>query len=231
MFVLLFFLFFLLLLIWIILAVGLGNIVAVMGAAMALLILIGVVVAGLEQLNAAFDRVSLVKPPRFFSEPRKEKETGTVNVIAWCLFFLLVAAAVLSAWRPAFSQGIYSPLPLAQQTKPKMILPPEKFDHFYPGDLTIMMVNTVDDLRAACGLDAQAHPNLLACSIRKSSACLIIMVKDEVMRQHGWNTGLLLRHEIGHCNGWVGHDGERGVSSLSSFWAPEHERPRPKDGR
>ena len=42
---------------------------------------------------------------------------------------------------------------------------------------------------------------------------MISMVNDEVLRKWGWNSGLILRHEIGHCNGWAGdHPGIRAIS-------------------
>jgi hypothetical protein len=27
--------------------------------------------------------------------------------------------------------------------------------------------------------------------------------------ERGWNLNLVIRHEIGHCNGWKGHEGAR----------------------
>jgi len=49
------------------------------------------------------------------------------------------------------------------------------------------------------------------------------MVRDEVMRKRGYNTGLILRHERGHCNGWDGyHTGGR--PAYSTYWVPERER-------
>jgi len=51
------------------------------------------------------------------------------------------------------------------------------------------------------------------------------MVKDEVMRSRNWTTGLLLRHEIGHCNGWgADHEGERGISWPTVHWANPNKR-------
>jgi hypothetical protein len=146
--------------------------------------------------------------------------------------------AMLITTRSAGAQNITVPAvkPNAGVIVPKlkqyMILPPVQYDRYYEGDLTIMMVKDVDDLRAACGLNRQAYPNVLACSIQRPRACLIILVDDEVMRKRGWTTGLLLRHEMGHCNGWPGdHPGERGLTAPSTHWVPEHERPRTVDGR
>lgn len=108
------------------------------------------------------------------------------------------------------------------ETRGFMILPPVEYDHDYEGDLTIKIVDTVDELRILCNLN---QPQMLACSMSNTRSCLIIMVKDEVMRQRGWTTGLLLRHERGHCNGWGGdHIGERPVMANSPQWVPDNAR-------
>ena len=104
-----------------------------------------------------------------------------------------------------------------------MVLPPAEYDHDYDGDLTIRMVESLAELHAYCKLDA---PQMLACSVRNARSCLIVMVDDVIMRKRGWNTGLILRHERGHCNGWPGdHPGERPLIT-STHWVPESERVR-----
>ena len=60
-----------------------------------------------------------------------------------------------------------------------------------------------------------------------TKSCVIIMVEDEVMRRRGWTSGLLLRHEMGHCNGWTqAHEGQRPVYSDGSHWVPASRRIR-----
>jgi hypothetical protein len=84
------------------------------------------------------------------------------------------------------------------------------------------MVDTLEELHKICQLD---QPNLLACSRRNEWSCVIVMVRDEVMRERNWSTGMLLRHEIGHCNGWgADHEGQRGISSPTVYWAAPHVR-------
>jgi hypothetical protein len=109
-----------------------------------------------------------------------------------------------------------------QQPKLHYILPPVEFDHYYEGDLTIKVVPDLISLRAACSNEKE---NILACAWHNSKSCVIYMVEDRVMRERGWTTGLLLRHEIGHCNGWPGdHPGQRGLTAPSTHWVPAHER-------
>jgi hypothetical protein len=114
------------------------------------------------------------------------------------------------------------PSPPPRQSK---IFPPEEYDHYYEGDLTIRIVPTIEALRDVCG---SFYPRMLACAIRYPKNCVIYMVEDEVMRKEGWTTGLLLRHEIGHCNGWPGHHpDQRTITWPSPQYIPAAERGRP----
>jgi hypothetical protein len=130
----------------------------------------------------------------------------------------IVAAIGLSV-RGLSAQNV----PVAPAKSPVyMILPPVVYDHHYDGDLTIRIVATLEELYAICQLD---KPHMLACSARNGRSCVIVMVADEIMRRRNWNTGLLLRHEIGHCNGWpADHPDERGVSWPNSFWVAQDYR-------
>jgi hypothetical protein len=172
----------------------------------------------------------------------------------WGIFLLAMLFLAIVSWRPALPQNSVTtipikpdggvsfvpktthttppprPTPLPPQPKRQFyILPPVEFDHHYEGDLTIMMVNDLGELKAACGIHDQ--PLILACAFPRSKACLIILVRDEIMRQRGWNTGLLLRHEIGHCNGWVAHEGQRAITWPTTYWAQEYERPVARGAR
>jgi hypothetical protein len=115
------------------------------------------------------------------------------------------------------------PLPLK---KAFYILPPAEYDHPYEGDLTIKIVATLEELYALCGLKEDITPNALACAFPSSNSCIFLLVSDEIMRKRGWTTGLLFRHEIGHCNGWPGdHPGERPlIGPISSYFVGAHER-------
>src|SRR5262249_27477667 len=81
---------------------------------------------------------------------------------------------------------------------PKKLLPPPVYDRHYEGDLTLRVVSTLEELNAVC----RVGHFIQACASRHPLNCVVYMVKDEVMREYGYNTGQLLRHEIGHCNGW-----------------------------
>src|SRR5262245_47089589 len=66
-----------------------------------------------------------------------------------------------------------------------MVLPPVEYDHYYDGDLTIKVVESMAELRSLCKNEA---PQLLACSTRNARSCLIVMIHDAVMRRAGWNS-------------------------------------------
>jgi hypothetical protein len=122
-------------------------------------------------------------------------------------------------------------VPVRPVTTQYKIFPSPEYDHYYEGDLTIKIVDTLEELRDVCQLDGA---QLLACSTHNDRSCIIVMVKDEVMRTRSWTTGMLLRHEMGHCNGWgADHAGERSVTWPTTHWAYPNERvrlptPRPK---
>jgi hypothetical protein len=139
---------------------------------------------------------------------------------AWGLFVLAALILACISWpaRPQNAAPFVKPVP----TPSYRIFPPAEYDHFYDGDLTIKIVNSLEELHAICRID---NPKLLACSRSNDRSCVIVMVKDEIMRQRQWTTGMLLRHEIGHCNGWgADHAGERSISWPTSHWAHPNTR-------
>jgi len=77
-------------------------------------------------------------------------------------------------------------------------LPPAQYDRPYKGHLTIETVANVAAVRAVCGL---AKVN--ACAFHGTgidiAVCRIILPKDKL------GDKLLMRHELGHCNGWPNH--------------------------
>jgi hypothetical protein len=99
--------------------------------------------------------------------------------------------------------------PTVIEPTPQGILPPVQYDRPYEGDLTIEIVATAEELRMRCKI---YDLRVLGCAFPKEKSCTIILVEDNLMRKRGWHMGILLRHEIGHCNGWSNdHLGARDV--------------------
>lgn len=143
----------------------------------------------------------------------------------WAAFIAAVAVVAAILLCPVFAQQTYTIVPVKPVTDGRPILPPPEFDYVYEGDLTIVMVKTVEELLILCNVE---HQNTLACSIRAydGKSCVIIMVDDDLMRRRGWTSGLLLRHEMGHCNGWTqAHEGQRPVVGIA-HWVTESRRIR-----
>jgi hypothetical protein len=98
--------------------------------------------------------------------------------------------------------------PYHPMNKAYRVLPPAEYDIPYKGKLTIRTALSKEDLKLAC---PNAQPWTLGCAYRfNAENCLIILLADRLIREKGWSTEIMLRHELGHCNGWPGnHPGER----------------------
>jgi hypothetical protein len=89
-------------------------------------------------------------------------------------------------------------------------LPPVEFDKPFTGILEIVRIRNQQEIELAC----KASPRH-ACAWRQADGarCTIFMLPNEQLRSRGKNAvAFILRHELGHCNGWPGdHKGGRDV--------------------
>ena len=151
-------------------------------------------------------------------------ESPALKYVGILIALTTICAGVLGV--RSLAQTTVAPIP-APRLAPiaYKIFPPPEYDHDYDGDLTIHIMNTLEELHVACA--PLKNPNLLACSWHNLRSCVIIMVKDELMRERGYTTGLMYRHERGHCNGWPGdHPGELPLYVGSTHWVPADLRVR-----
>jgi hypothetical protein len=103
-----------------------------------------------------------------------------------------------------------------------MVLPPAQYDRPYDGDLTLTIVGTFVELKDNCNIN---DPLMVACAIQRQKSCHIYMMPDFILRTRGTNSGIMLRHEIGHCNGWAAHHpGVRPLPWPLTLWVPANER-------
>ena len=84
------------------------------------------------------------------------------------------------------------------------VLPPKEFDHEYDGELKIqhMIAEDIDELCRGAVRDGQ---RALACTrafYGNPKSCTIYMMTEDDLARLGWNYNIVLRHELGHCNGW-----------------------------
>jgi hypothetical protein len=78
-------------------------------------------------------------------------------------------------------------------------LPPPEFDKPYPGALTIWYGYSPAGLLIVCQKVA------LACAQRTSkNSCDIHIIDETFFPKFKESYSVLLRHELGHCNGWPG---------------------------
>jgi hypothetical protein len=89
---------------------------------------------------------------------------------------------------------------------PRVALPPPEFDHPYSGKLTVLKEDNYVFIRHVCN----DVPNAIACSFRtydsvsgETLSCLIMLGPET------WEDARVMKHEIGHCNGW-GNDHKGG---------------------
>jgi hypothetical protein len=84
--------------------------------------------------------------------------------------------------------------------------PPARFDHDYSGELYVRRLpqprvwEACRVLFSIYGLKSTAYPEQRGCSIITSTnSCLVVTIDREFKKA---TPEAVLRHEIGHCNGW-----------------------------
>jgi hypothetical protein len=82
------------------------------------------------------------------------------------------------------------------------VIPPLEYDHPYNGKVIVERSTSQAEIRSRC--DPSTFPYHLGCSRLRPDGCYILLADDEFIRKHGWTSDIVLRHEIGHCNGWPG---------------------------
>src|SRR3989442_7646776 len=79
-------------------------------------------------------------------------------------------------------------------------LPPAEFDKPYTGKLIIRRFETEEEIERICKGSAK-----YACAARVAdgSACYLFVGNDNVLKRNHVPYEFMLRHELGHCNGWT----------------------------
>jgi hypothetical protein len=125
--------------------------------------------------------------------------------------------------------SITPPAPIAPTGK-MIRLPPPQYDVAYVGKLEILRYIYIEELRAIC--DARDHESrVVACAERKDHSCTIHLGPYEKLIATGHTFASIMRHELGHCNGWSAqHEQAQWVSSFDVstpfFYHLNDPRPR-----
>jgi hypothetical protein len=91
------------------------------------------------------------------------------------------------------------PTPVMMPILPRVSLPPAEYDHPYAGKLTVLKEDTYNFIRHVCRDTVRA----IACSYRTYDSATGANISCLIMLGPGtWSDERVLRHEIGHCNGW-----------------------------
>lgn len=78
--------------------------------------------------------------------------------------------------------------------------PPARYDHAFRGHLNVVYLDQ-NALFALCGQRGQRPEWLLGCTEGASNGACTIHMRNDMNR--AWRARIL-RHEVGHCNGWPG---------------------------
>jgi hypothetical protein len=78
--------------------------------------------------------------------------------------------------------------------------PPVEYDQPYTGKLTIRRLETQEEIAKLC-TNSKAK---IACTLsaKDRSFCHIFIANDDVIKKGKTSYIFVLRHELGHCNGW-----------------------------
>jgi hypothetical protein len=129
----------------------------------------------------------------------------------------IILATAIAA--PAVAQTYQVNLPSADgkfivNRAGSFILPPVEYDKPFTGALILRRVNR-EQMKIMC--PKSMYPLTLGCATLYPPAwglngdkyvCIVIILEDEILNQISpWSYDILWRHEMGHCNGWVGHTG------------------------
>lgn len=82
------------------------------------------------------------------------------------------------------------------------ILPPPEYDRTYTGKLSLITAKTEEEVRTLCPSSVFKVGYALGCSSHNAVECRIVLAAEHIITSYGWTYETVLRHELGHCNGW-----------------------------
>jgi hypothetical protein len=90
------------------------------------------------------------------------------------------------------------------------VLPPLEYDHPYPGNIQMIIGKNDAEMLKYCPNQPAFNYPRVACTYRTQDTCIIVMATEFMIRGHGFDPKIVIRHERGHCNGWPpNHEGAR----------------------
>jgi hypothetical protein len=115
-------------------------------------------------------------------------------------------------------------------------LPPAEYDRPYQGRLRIIYLDTPETVVRMCTLAARGVANVrdkaIGCAVRGNlkrldadADCVIFILESISHLRYGRTFNGMMRHEIGHCNGWDTHEGMRDASAEPSLIPTKSKKP------
>ena len=130
-------------------------------------------------------------------------ETDLIKLFTAMRHALALAALVVTT-TPASAQYSRSGIEYAL-IRPYAVIPPAEFDRPYKGKLTIIREPDLEKLRKQCSPTASPLVGAsIGCAHHDDTSCTVYLASDDAIRARGFTSAIVLRHEIGHCNGWPG---------------------------
>jgi hypothetical protein len=95
------------------------------------------------------------------------------------------------------------------------VIPPHKYDHPYPGRVTIARIDSTSlpcrpnsmstSLGCAFLEDLDKKGNYHDAEKEAGKECYIYLASDDEIKEAGYTPNAMLRHEMAGCNGWPGY--------------------------
>src|SRR5262245_55792194 len=118
---------------------------------------------------------------------------------------LLTTALAMLLCSNATAQNRVKTVPIVTGEDTTPLLPPPEFDKPFTGTFMLFHGESVAEVAHFCNREGRT---ILGCSrrfvIAGEAFCRVMVAPDYVIQRQGIDPAHVLRHEIGHCNGWPG---------------------------
>jgi len=117
-----------------------------------------------------------------------QKFTWLSSLSQWLVILFLAWCATITLYTVVFGNA-------RSRAEQEKLLPPAEYDYHYEG---ILFVHRAPMDKMDC------NPKRLACAKvwQDKPICSIWIASDDDLKRYGYDYDIVLRHELGHCNGW-----------------------------
>jgi len=105
-----------------------------------------------------------------------------------------------------------------------VVLPPAIYDYPFQGPVLHHIVDDTDELLKWCPPGKNVDVSL-ACAYLLKFGCFVVRRSDDFIWNYGLAPELVIRHEIGHCNGWAPNHPDARVNMTPPMQRPAAAAP------